>query len=361
MDTERTKLTGVILAGGRGERFWPLSRFSRPKQLLKLFGEKSMLCDTWNRLAHRLENENIWILAGDDLKEVISADLPRLLPERLVLETEGKNTAPALAVAAALALRDNQDPIQLVVPSDHWIPDLEAFWSTIDKAIEVLEGSADPLVTLGIPISRPDTGYGYIEKGQKYAELDQAWQVRCFHEKPDLDTAKDYLKSGAYFWNSGIFLWRASRFLDEVRIWMPELHSQVADLITASDPAALLSEIFHRVESQSVDFGILEKSKQVSVVAAEFSWSDVGTWESWANLAARDEAGNSACGDVICLETENCAFYSDDGVIAALGVKDLVVVRAGNVTMVAPRDKAQEVRKLIGVIREGSDKQKDLL
>jgi len=361
MDAGREKLSGVILAGGRGERFWPLSRFSRPKQLINLFGDESLLKGTWNRLAHRLDPEAIWVLAGSDLQKAISSDLPAMLPERLILEPEGKNTAPALAVAAAMALRDNQDPIQLVVPSDHWIPDVPAFWSSIEKAVQVACDTASPLVTFGIAINRPDTGYGYIEKGEAVPEQSQAWSVRCFHEKPDLATALGYMKSSDYFWNSGIFLWRASAFLEEVSLWMPELYAEVKELITAPNPLELLPGIISRAESRSVDFGVMEKSKRVAVVASEFAWSDVGTWESWANLVDQDEEGNSCSGNVICLETAGSALFSDSGLIATLGVSDLVVVKSGDVTLVAPKNRAQDVRQLIKLLRDGGDKQKDLL
>jgi mannose-1-phosphate guanylyltransferase len=363
MDADFKHLTGVILAGGRGERFWPLSRRLRPKQLLQLFGDNSLLRTTWDRLASRLPDETIWVLTGDDLATPIATDLPNLLKERLVLESVGKNTAPALAVAAALSVREDVDAIQLVVPSDHWIPDPTRFWETIGQAVQVASSGDEPLVTFGIPITRPDTGYGYIERGTPLgngAGDESAWQVAKFHEKPNLKKAKEYQAGGQYFWNSGIFLWRARRFLDEVACWMPELHALVTPLVTSDDPMGLLPELFHAAQSESVDFGVLEKSKHVAVVSAGFDWNDVGTWESWAQLARKDEKGNACRGDVIALETEDSVLYADDGVIATLGVKDLVVVRAGGVTLVAPKDRAQEVKQILAALRKDESQRSDL-
>jgi mannose-1-phosphate guanylyltransferase/mannose-6-phosphate isomerase len=343
-------LEAVILAGGKGERFWPLSRSDRPKQLLRLFGEESLLATTWRRLRVRLEPEQIWVLTGENLVRAVERELPALPGPRLVSEVVGRDTAPALAVAAALGARGGRDPAQLIAPSDHWIGDVTAFWESVDRAVAVAGAGDHPLVTFGIPISRPETGYGYIERGAPRSEAPGAWSVARFHEKPDERTAAAYQASGCCFWNSGIFVWRARSLLEEVERRMPELHRLVRDLITAEDPHSLLPEIFRRAPAQSVDYGILERCPRVAVVAAGFDWSDVGTWGSWGELAA-GEVGNATHGDVLALESDGCVLYADQGTIAALGVRDLVVVHTPHATLVVPKSRCQEVRRILQALK----------
>lgn len=348
------ELQGLILAGGRGERFWPLSRPERPKQLLRLIGEQSMLQATWARLRLRLDPAAIWVVTAAALADAIRADLPELREELLVREVVGRNTAPALAVAAALALRAGGDPIQLVLPSDHWIPDPEAFWRSVERALKIATAADRPLVTFGIPITHAATGYGYIERGSARADADEAWDVAQFHEKPNEATALTYKDSGNCFWNSGIFLWRARAFLEEVARTMPALRELVRPLESDADPSRCLDDIFHRAPAESVDFGVLEHSPRVAVIAAGFDWSDVGTWQSWGELAPTDGAHNAVRGDVCALETEDAVLYAEQGQIVTLGVRDLVVVRTGDVTLVMPRDRAQEVKAILKALEGGS-------
>ncbi len=350
-------LEAVILAGGRGERFWPLSRPQRPKQLLRLCGDESLLATTWGRLRARLEPEQIWVLAGDPLAPAIRAELPELPPARLVLESVGRDTAPALAVAAALGTRGGRDPVQIVAPSDHWIGDVAGFWDSVERAVAVAEAPDAPLVTFGIPISRPDTGYGYLERGGPRSEARDVWRVARFHEKPDAATARTYQSAGRYFWNSGIFVWRASSLLAEVERRMPELHALVRGLATApGDPRELLPEIFRRAPARSIDYGVLEQSDRVAVVRAEFDWSDVGTWGSWGEMAAGAD-GNAARGDVLAIESSDCVLYSEGGTLAVLGVRDLVIVHTPEATLVVPRGRCQEVRQILQALksRAGGD------
>jgi mannose-1-phosphate guanylyltransferase/mannose-6-phosphate isomerase len=344
-------LEGVILAGGKGERFWPVSRPDRPKQLLRLFGEESLLRSTWQRLRARLEPDQIRVVAGQELIAGVQVELPMLPTDRLVAEVVGRDTAPALAVAAALATRGGRDPVQIVAPCDHWIGDTEAFWECVDRAAAVAEAEDRPLVTLGIPISRPDTGYGYIERGESRGDAEGVWCVKRFHEKPDEPTARRYQEAGGYFWNSGIFVWRARSLLAEVERQMPELYALVRDLATAEDAASLLAEVFRRAPAKSIDYGILEHAPRVAVVAATFDWSDVGTWGSWGELAAAP-GENATQGDVVALDSEGCVLYAEKGVLAALGVRDLVIVRTADATLVVPKARCQEVRRIIQALKE---------
>ncbi|MBD3237400.1 MAG: NTP transferase domain-containing protein [Candidatus Eisenbacteria bacterium] len=345
-------LEGVILAGGRGTRFWPLSRRDRPKQLLRLFGGRSLLAATWERLRARLAPEDLWITTAADLADGVRAELPAALPEHLIPEPVGRNTAPAAAVVAALGLRGGRDPLQLVTPADHWIPSTDDFWSGVERARVVAEAADSPLVTFGVPITRPETGYGYIERGGARAEGRWAYRVAQFHEKPNQATAEAYLASGRCYWNAGIFLWRASAFAAEVERCLPDLWSLVAPLITAPQPLERLPEIFARAPAQSIDYGVLEASKRVAVVATDFAWSDLGNWSGWGELAGNDAQGNARAGETVTLETRDCVLHAEEGLIATLGISDLIVVRSGAVTLVADRKRAQDVRDLLERLRE---------
>ena len=395
-------LQGVILAGGRGTRFWPLSRRDRPKQFLRLFGDRSMLRMTWDRLRHRLTPESIRVVTGSDLVAPIAADLPELPPENLIAEVVGRNTAPALAVAAALGVRDGRDPVQLVAPSDHLVADPAPFWATVDDGLQVIESQPSALVTFGIEITRPDTGYGYIERGAPTHDIGgptdgpggpfggpggpsggpggpssgtggssdrtggpsgatggssdgtgaptvRAYRAARFHEKPDLDTARRYQAAGGFYWNSGIFLWRAQALLDEIARHLPALHELVMPLSTVEQPGRLLDEVFRAAASESIDFGVLEKSDRVQVLPARFPWNDVGTWERWADLAG--DGPNATSGKVLALDSKGCALYADEGLIVTLGVENMVVVRTGDVTLVLPKERSNEVRSIIEALQ----------
>jgi mannose-1-phosphate guanylyltransferase/mannose-6-phosphate isomerase len=348
-------LEGVILAGGRGERFWPLSRRARPKQLLNLFGEASLLGATWERLRLRLAPDGIRVIAGADLEAVVRAELSELDAATFVCEPVGRNTAPACAVAAALALRGGHDPLQLVVPADHWIPDNPAFWRTVDAASAVAGAPDGPLVTFGIPITRPEIAYGYIERGEPRVETERAFRVKRFHEKPDPASARVYAGNTAFYWNSGIFLWRASSLRREIARHLPELAAAVAPLSEHPACEPELRGVFETAPSISIDHGVLERSDAVAVVEAGFAWNDLGSWSSWAEQMTPDGAGNVSRGAVVSVDTQDCVTYCDSGLIATLGVKDLVVVRAGDVTLVVERSRCQEVRRLIEALRADPD------
>jgi len=348
-------LEALILAGGRGERFWPVSRRERPKQLLRLLGEETLLRSTWTRLRHGLSPREIRVIASAELCAKVCRDLPELRAEHFIGEPVGRNTAPAIAVAAALGARGDSDPVQLVVPADHWISSTEGFWESI-RAAEAVASAADaPLVTLGIPISRPETGYGYIARGAARTDAQRTYAVLRFHEKPDRETAAAYQKNGGFYWNSGMFVWRARALLEELARHMPALHRLVVPLCDARDPLPLLPEVFAQAEAQSIDFGLLERSTRVAVVEARFAWDDLGNWSSWGARQVSDHAGNAQHGDVIALDSEDCLLYADQGLIATLGVRNVVVVRSGDATLVVDRERCQEVRRILQALRERKD------
>ncbi|MBP6874772.1 MAG: mannose-1-phosphate guanylyltransferase [Candidatus Eisenbacteria bacterium] len=353
-------LEAVILAGGRGERFWPLSRRSRPKQLLRLLGERTLLRDTWERLTLELDASRICVIGAADLEEQVRRDLPGLHPERFIGEPLGRNTAPAIAVAAALGARAGRDPVQLIVPADHWISSGEEFWKSIRSAAGLAEAADAPLVTLGIPIARAEPGYGYIERGAPRQEAAGAYAVVRFHEKPDRETAAAYMRAQRFYWNSGIFVWRARALLAEIATHMPALHRLVAPLVDASDPWPLLPGVFAKADAQSIDFGLLERSSKIVVVEAQFAWSDLGNWMSWSEHNASDESGNASRGDVLTLDSSGNLLYCDQGLIAALGVRNLAIIRTGDVTLVVDKERCQEVRRILEALRKKREFEKYL-
>lgn len=340
----------VILAGGVGERLWPKSRATKPKHLQPIVGERTMIQQTVDRLEGLVPPERIYVVTAKEQRGLVLEQLPQLDGANVFGEPVGRNTAPAIGVAAALGRRTG-DPVQLVAPADHWIPDPTAFWRTVERAERVAQAADAPLVTLGVPITQPETGYGYIERGASRPEAEGAYAVARFHEKPDRETALRYAGDPRFYWNSGIFIWRASALLEELERHMPALAALVAPLADAADPQAAIDELLPQAESQSIDWGLLERSARVAVVAADFHWSDVGSWASWGEQAGGDPQGNAVHGEASLVDTRDCVVYADQGLIAALGVRDLVIVRAADATLVLDRQRSQDVRAILAALR----------
>jgi mannose-1-phosphate guanylyltransferase len=355
------QLHAVILAGGRGERFWPLSRRSRPKQVLRLIGEQSLLSATLRRLDGKVPASRTWIVAGVDQKPaILSLDLGISDPQHL-WEPVGRNTAPAIGAAAELILSrtsvdagagdgEAADPLLLVLPSDHWIADVDGFWRTVEigKSLVVRD---DCLVTFGIPATEPETGYGYLEVGEPIDRAEKTYRAARFHEKPDRETAEAYLRRGGFYWNGGIFLFRArtiARLLREhLPTAAPALDRLRAELQEGPGPEAW-SRFFADSPSISIDYGVLERAASVAVVEARFDWSDLGSWTSWAGYQDPDAEGNRCRGRMLAADSgENIVYSGDGGLVALLGVRDLIVVRVGDVTLVCARERAQQVRRLV--------------
>ena len=353
----------VVLAGGRGERFWPLSRRSRPKQILGLVGDSSLLRATVDRALHRLPLDRIWAVAPVDLESVLRAEVPEIAPERWIWETVGKNTAPAVGGVVAAILEDARregevDRRVLVLPADHWIPDADSFWTAVDAGERIVDGQGS-LVTFGIRVSRPEIGYGYIERGEPIDGTGlPAFAARQFHEKPERTRAEEYERAGRFYWNAGIFLFSALRMAEEICRHAPELESAFEALqeglrrTAGEDPAgrrtAVWNPYFTQCPSISIDRAVMERSDRVAVIEAPFVWDDLGSWTSWGDHATEDDAGNRIRGEVLALDAVRNVVYSDDGgMVAILGVEDLVVVRTADATLVCPRGRVQEIRELV--------------
>jgi mannose-1-phosphate guanylyltransferase/mannose-6-phosphate isomerase len=347
------KLVPVILSGGAGTRLWPLSRELLPKQLLALTGERTMLQET----AARLEgfagatgpvvvcNEAHRFLVAEQLREM------QLEPTAILLEPEGRNTAPAIALAAHAALTAlGEDALLLVLPADHTLRDLAAFRSAIRSALPAAE--AGQLVAFGIVARSPETGYGYIRRG---AGEGAVRPVIRFVEKPDITRAREFIASGEYFWNSGMFLFGARRFLDELARLAPDIAETCARASATSvrerDFTRVDGAIFAACRSESVDYAVMEKTRDAVMVPLDAGWSDVGSWAALHEVLPADEQGNVARGDVLLEDTHHCYVHADSRLVAALGLHDMVIVETADAVLVAPRSRVQDVKKLVARIK----------
>jgi len=330
------------MAGGSGTRLWPLSRASRPKQFLDLCGDDSMLQSTMKRL-DGLDIESSITICNEEHRFFVAEQLREIDKlGSIILEPVGRNTAPAIALAA-LSLKADQDSILLVLAADHVIQDEAAFAKVVNDAIPLAESGK--LVTFGVVAHEPNVGYGYIKKG---ASIGVGFAVDKFVEKPSLEVANEYLESGDYFWNSGMFLFKASRYLEELQSHCPDIYDacqlSMKGITKDNDFIRIDKAAFDACPSDSIDYAVMEKTDDAVVVPMDAGWSDIGSWSSLWSISKKDENGNAAVGDVMLHESRNCYVRTDDKLVAAVGVDDLVIVSTKDVLMVAHKDRVQDVK-----------------
>ncbi len=340
----------VILAGGSGTRLWPLSRQQLPKQFLNLKGDETLLGGTISRLHPLILEEDVWVVTSEALAtgEAYAA----LYELNTILEPVGRNTAPAIAVAAALLMdRSGSDPTMLVLPADHLIQDVEGFHDCLNRAMDAAEKGA--LVTFGIEPTRPDTGFGYIQVDQERET--EAFPVIRFTEKPDLETAESFLAEGGYYWNSGMFVWKASTILDEIKQHMPDLWPVLEAMRVKWQQGEPWPEVirhgFADMPSISIDYGVMEKSDRVVLVPCDIGWSDVGSWDAVYDISDRDENGNALVGDVLSLDCRNSLIRSESKLLAAVDLEDVIVVETPDAILLSRRGESQRVREIVDVIK----------
>ena len=355
----------VILSGGSGTRLWPLSRTLYPKQLLPLVGDKTLLQQAALRVAAAPGFAATLIVANEEHRFIIAEQLREIdiAPQGIMLEPVGRNTAPAACVAALSLIETDPRALMLLMASDHVINDVPAFLRAVEHA--AVAGAKGFLVCLGVSPDQPETGYGYIRKGAALAGCDGVFAVEAFVEKPDLDRANEYLAAGNYLWNGSIFLFPAALYLSELERLCPEMLAACRAALKAArrddDFIRLDKEAFAACPADSIDYAVMEHTAKAAVVPVSMGWSDLGSWDALWELAEKDAAGNALSGNVIAEDAKNCYLRSEAGLVAALGVEDLVVVATDDAVMLAPKNRAQDVRRLVARLTKENRSEADAL
>jgi mannose-1-phosphate guanylyltransferase len=346
-------LHAIIMEGGSATRFWPRSRRDRPKQLLRLAGELTMLHQTVARVEHLVPPERVFVITGADQAEATRAQLPELPSNNIVAEPAPRDTAPCIALAAGMVASKDPSGTMIVMPADHVIEPVEAFRTSVRAAVGVVEEDPTALVTFGITPTRPETGYGYIERGDEVGKVlgIPVFRVLLFREKPDRPTAERFVAAGNFLWNSGIFVWRARTILDAIREYRPRLAEGLEPILqslgTPGEPDAVARH-FPELERVPIDKAVMEHAPNVRVLEVPYDWNDVGDWRALETLLERDAAGNAIQGQVVARDTRDSIIISDDGgIVATLGVDDLVVVHSGKATLVARKDRLDDLKALV--------------
>jgi len=339
------QINAVILAGGSGSRLWPLSRQHFPKQFLTLDGNATLLQTTINRISPVIDAKNVLIVTQESYAK--GEAYHALLSYETLFEPIGRNTAPAIALAAAYLMSKEEDPVMVVLPADHIIKDEARFCEHLNSAIKVAEGGK--LVTFGIQPVRPDTGFGYIKV--RSGDNSEVLEVDRFTEKPDHATAERFLKDGNYYWNSGMFVWRASTILAEIQRHLPVVH-QMIDIIVAESRVAgtfqqAVEKHFSSIPSISIDYGVLEKSDRVSLIPCDIGWNDVGSWDAVHEISDKDENGNALQGNVIELDCKNSLIRAEKRLVATIGIEDLCVIETADAVLISKSDQTQRVREVV--------------
>ena len=343
------KTTVVIMAGGRGERFWPKSRNERPKQFLSLTDDgRTMIQKTVDRLDSLVQNEDIFIVTNKNYSGLVREQLPQIPAENILLEPAARNTAPCIGLAAAVIRKKYGDAVMIVLPSDHLIKFNQMFVDTLKSAKRVAEQESG-LVTIGITPTYPETGYGYIHFGESNGQPG-VYNVKRFVEKPNIELAKEYYNSGEYLWNSGMFVWKVSSIMDNLKAFLPDMTEgleRIYDAVGTTEFDTTVSEEFPKFRSESIDFGVMEKASKVYTIPGNFGWDDVGSWLALERVNKTNEYGNMIQGDVISINTRNTIVCGGKKLIATVGIENLVVVDTDDATLICAKDSTQDVKKII--------------
>ena len=346
------------MAGGSGTRFWPLSRETRPKQFLDLCGSDKMINLTIDRLQGVVEQDNIFVVTNEKQADAlleITAD--RLSAEHVLREPAARNTAACIGYAAIELLQKYGDGIMCVLASDHYIKDEDTYKKVLEQAITLAE-TTDSLITIGIKATFPSTGYGYIKshpaEGEMYRIVDE------FVEKPQADVAKAYLESGEYVWNSGMFVWKASTILEKFRQLLPDIYAylmEIKEAMQTSDEQTVVQELYPKIPKISIDYGIMERTEGVLMVEGDFGWNDIGSWDALPAIREADEYGNILHGNHVIINSKNCVCYTNDKLIAAVGVEDLVIVESDGAILVCKKENSQETKLVVEKLTELGEKE----
>lgn len=346
----------VIMAGGSGTRFWPESRRTRPKQLLSITGSRTMIRATVERIAPEIPFDRIMVITGKNHAEEVRSQLPELNRDMIVSEPQGKNTAPCVALAAHKILKADPDAVMAVLPADHIIQKEDDFLQALSTAAAAACRGRH-LITFGVMPSRAETGYGYIQLGRQAFMLEShgIFEVERFVEKPDSASAEMYLQSGRYLWNSGMFVWQAATIVEAFQALLPSVNNPIQGIVPALNTQAeadAIAAAYEEVESISIDYGILEKARNVLTMPIDVGWDDVGSWASLDKVWDCDENGNATKGQVLIIDGKGCIVSSPGKVATILGVEELIIVDTPDALMVCRKDRAQDVRRLQEILKE---------
>ncbi|WP_026835014.1 mannose-1-phosphate guanylyltransferase [Eubacterium xylanophilum] len=343
------KITVLIMAGGRGERFWPKSRKNLPKQFLSLTDDgTTMIQNTINRVKPLVDVEDIYVVTNRDYKGLAMQQLPEIPEENILCEPVGRNTAPCVGLAAVHIKKKYDDALMIVLPSDHLIMYNAMFLSVLKDACELAE-QGENLTTIGITPTYPETGYGYI-KFDPDENVGRAYGVEQFVEKPDLATAQAYLQDESYLWNSGMFVWKVSTILKKIEDYMPDMYkglSNIGEAIGTDSQEIVLEKEFENMQAESIDYGIMEKSDNIFVIPGTFGWDDVGSWLAVGRIRPTNEYGNAVSGNVITVETKNSIIEGSDKLIAAVGLDDVIIVDTDDALLVCKKSSAGDIKKVL--------------
>ncbi|MCE1188640.1 MAG: mannose-1-phosphate guanylyltransferase [Ignavibacteria bacterium] len=342
----------IIMAGGIGSRFWPRSREKSPKQLLNIFGEDTIIQATIKRIQKTVPLQNIYIVTNVIQKDEMMKQLPDIPSGNFLEEPFGRNTAACIGLASLFIRKVDPQAVTIVLPADHLIYDEDLFHKNLQQAIEFAY-EKKKLVTIGIPPTRPETGYGYIQIVDKEVN-ENVFQVASFAEKPNYATAMRFLDSGDFMWNSGMFIWRVDTIFEEFAMHMPELNfslQQIDASVNTPEYPSTLSLIYEQIKSISIDYGVMEKSKRVFLVKSQFRWSDVGSWEEVYQLAQKDESGNAFTSDTFADMSRDSYVYAPGKFTALIGVDNVIVIDTGDALLVCRRDLSQNVKKIVDHIK----------
>jgi mannose-1-phosphate guanylyltransferase len=353
----------VIMAGGKGTRFWPKSRERMPKHLLDIVSERTIIQETIDRILPLIPAENILIVTGLSHAGELMKQAPGIPEENIIIEPVGRNTAPCIGLAALHIKRKSPDAVMVVLPADHLINDAARFCHLLSLAAEMAR-QGDYLLTIGIKPTFPETGYGYIEQGSLKATIkgEEIYEVKSIREKPALEQANTFLEKGGFYWNSGMFVWRVETILREIGRWLPELHKgllRIEESIGTDREKEIVDRVYRDIKPISIDYGVMEKADNVLLMRGDFGWSDMGSWDSLWDVSEKDENGNAAHvrGLFVGVEAKNTLIHSPRKLVALVGVEDLIVVETEDSLLICKRGRSQDVKKVVEILEVNNMKE----
>lgn len=347
-------LTALIMAGGKGTRFWPLSTEEKPKQFLNLIGDETMIQMTVNRIKPIIPIERIFVCTGEMYVDLVKEQLPELPERNIIVEPEGRNTTPCIALSAFVIKKYYEDATMVVLPSDHLIKDEDEFRTIVNDANEFIKENEDAIITLGMKPSRPEVGYGYIKYGndENYINKHSVIKVDAFVEKPNRETAEQYLVDGSYLWNGGMFIWSARNILEQIRKYSPDTHEALKDIEEIDERwlKYLIKAQYSETEAISIDYAVMEKSEDIYVIPSDFGWDDVGSWEALDRYRKKDDFGNVYVGKTKAVDGRNNLIISSSNSVVVEGLSDIYVIENDGKILVGHKSNVANVKELKNIV-----------